>query len=200
MFSKISQRTSENARPMNLNMTYNRKHIQTPTKRAVQSNPVPIVSIQNQSNKGMEWGKHVWFFLHTFIEKVKDDHFQYLRQDILKFIYRICTNLPCPLCSQHAKTHLDGINFNSLQSKNQIKMTLFNFHNLLNKQKGYELFPESGLSKYINADFRKVIVNFFNAYIDKNHNLRMMTHNMHRTMTIQDLQKWFRENYNKFYF
>ena len=79
-------------------------------------------------------------------------------------------------------------------------MTLFNFHNLLSKQKGYELFPESGLTKYTSADFRKVIVNFFNAYIDKNNNLRMMTHNMHRSMTIQDLQIWFRDNYDKFYF
>ena len=200
MFSKVSQRTSENSRPMNLNMTYNRKQFQTPTKRPAQSKTPPTAPIQNQSNKGMEWGKHVWTFLHTLIEKVKDDHFSYLRPDILKFIYKICTNLPCPLCSQHAKTHLDGINFNSLQSKTQIKMTLFNFHNMLNKQKGYQLFPENELSKYASADFKKVVVNFFNAYIDKNHNLRMMTHNMHRSMTVQELTTWFRENYSKFYF
>ena len=148
----------------------------------------------------MQWGKHVWYFLHTFIEKVKDSEFETVRTDMLKFIYQICTNLPCPLCSEHARTHLNGVNFNSLQTKEQIKMTLFNFHNMLNKQKGYVIFTQAELSKYSNADFKKVIINFFNAYMERNNNLRMMNHNLHRSIIIKDLKIWFLHNQNKFNF
>ena len=101
----VKEATSENVRPMNLNTAYDRKQIQTPTKRPIQSIPQTTTPIQNQSNKGMERGKHVWTFLHTLIEKVKDDQFPHLCSDILKFIYKICTNLPCPLCSQHRTFH-----------------------------------------------------------------------------------------------
>jgi len=199
MFSRISKRTTDNNNnvQMNLNM-YKR-----PTLKQITTNkPKEIINnhTQKNNNQGMLWGKHVWYFLHTFVEKVKDSEFQSVRIDMLKFIYQICTNLPCPLCSEHAKTHLNNINFNSLQTKEQLKMTLFNFHNLLNKQKGYVIFTQAELSKYSNADFKKVIINFLNAYMERNNNLRMMNHNLHRSIVIKDLKNWFLHNQNKFDF
>ena len=71
---------------------------------------------------------------------------------------------------------------------------------MLNKQKGYIIFTQAELSKYSNADFKRVIVNFFNAYIEKNNNLRMMNQNLHRAMIIKDLKTWFSHNQNKFNF
>lgn len=200
MFSRISKRTidSNNNIQMNINM-YKR-----PTLKQITTNKpkeTPRVSQPEKSQKqGMQWGKHVWYFLHTFIEKVKNSEFETVRTDILKFIFQICTNLPCPLCSEHARTHLNGINFNSLQTKEQIKMTLFNFHNMLNKQKGYIIFTQAELSKYSSADFKKVIINFFNAYMERNNNLRMMNHNLHRSIIIKELKIWFSHNQNKFNF
>lgn len=198
MFSRLSKRTTDNNNiQMNLNM-YKR-----PTLKQLTTNkPKEVVVQQPEKNQkqGMQWGKHVWYFLHTFIEKIKDFEFENVRTDILKFIFQICTNLPCPLCSEHAKNHLNGINFNLLNSKQQVKITLFNFHNMLNKQKGYVIFTQAELSKYSNADFKRVIFNFFNAYIEKNNNLRMMNQNLHRALIIKDLKTWFSYNQNKFNF
>ena len=72
--------------------------------------------------------------------------------------------------------------------------------NLLNKQKGYPIFTESELSKYSNADLKLISVNFFNAYIDKNNNLKMMNQNMYRNMIIKEITAWFTKNYNCFNF
>ena len=200
MFSNVSKRTSNNN---NIQMNFNTIFTKPPTLKQITKNPKPQQQPQSQPQKkdsGLSWGKHVWYFLHTLIEKVKDSHFNELRDDILKYIYIICTNLPCPMCSNHAKTTLDGMNFNSLRTKQQIKITLFNFHNLLNKQKGYPIFTESELSKYSNADLKLISVNFFNAYIDKNNNLKMMNQNMYRNMIIKEITAWFTKNYNCFNF
>ena len=146
------------------------------------------------------WGPCIWKTIHTLTVKIKDSEFNNQKKGLIDIIYRICTNLPCPMCSNHAKTTLDGMNFNSLRTKQQIKITLFNFHNLLNKQKGYPIFTESELSKYSNADLKLISVNFFNAYIDKNNNLKMMNQNMYRNMIIKEITAWFTKNYNCFNF
>ena len=96
-----------------------------PTQPAISTPPViPKV----------KWGEPTWFLLHTLSVKIKDSEFGRVRQDLLNKIYAICTNLPCPTCSQHAKTYLDGINFNSIQTKEDLIKMLFVFHNSVNQR------------------------------------------------------------------
>ena len=105
--------------------------------------PVPrkIEPVPQDQPKKMKWGEPTWFLLHTLCEKVKDEHFNEIRASLLNIIYLICTNLPCPDCSAHAKQYLDKINMNTIHTKDQLKRVMFDFHNTLNVRKQFRIFP-----------------------------------------------------------
>jgi hypothetical protein len=85
----------------------------------------PVATTPPPSNVGkVKWGPAVWFFLHTVSVKIKDEHFQQLRVELLDMIYTICANLPCPTCSGHAVDYLKSINYSMIkESKFQFFMT-----------------------------------------------------------------------------
>ena len=47
------------------------------------------------------WGPITWFFLHTFAEKIHSSAFLANRTNYLNLIFNLCSNLPCPTCSNH---------------------------------------------------------------------------------------------------
>ena len=51
------------------------------------------------------WGPTTWTFFHVLAEKINEDFFLKQRNKIIKIIINISSNLPCPLCSQHAKKY-----------------------------------------------------------------------------------------------
>lgn len=149
--------------------------------------------------KQMKWGEPVWFFLHTLAHKVKDDNFAMLRADILKHIYTICTNLPCPDCSMHAKNYLGGINFNNIRTKMDLKNMLFEFHNSVNARKGFAEFSKHELDKkYDSANFNAIINYFISAFLDKHASPRMISDDIYRTRLTQIIKKWLIDNLSKF--
>ena len=46
-----------------------------------------------------EWGKAVWFLLHTLTYKLNNDGHTKL---LMNQFFNICNNLPCSDCSNHA--------------------------------------------------------------------------------------------------
>lgn len=147
----------------------------------------------------VKWGEPTWFLLHTLSIKVKDEYFHQIRQDLLNRIYAICTNLPCPTCSEHAKTYLDGINFNTIQTKEDLKRMLHVFHNSVNQRKGYPIFPyEEVESKYSLAITNNIIVNFMKHFSDRNHNIKLVAGDMMRFQLCDVLKKWFNSNIQAF--
>ena len=111
-----------------------------PMRQVIPIQPVqPILEqpiqppIENVPKK-VKWGEPTWFLLHTLSVKVKESEFKNIRVELLNQIYAICTNLPCPDCANHAKNYLDGINFNTIQTKEDLKMLLYTFHNNVNKR------------------------------------------------------------------
>ena len=108
--------------------------------QVVASTSATTFAAQPDQPKKMKWGESVWFLLHTLSEKVKPESFLEMRQGFLNIIYIICTNLPCPDCSAHAKMYLDNNQFNSIQSPEQLKIFIFNFHNSVNSRKGFPIF------------------------------------------------------------
>ena len=57
-----------------------------------------------------KWGPPVWMFLHTLAEKIKEDEFSKIAPSTFTLIRAICSNLPCPECSMHAKTFFQNKN------------------------------------------------------------------------------------------
>jgi hypothetical protein len=146
----------------------------------------------------MTWGKPTWFLFHTLAEKVIDSRFLEIRAGLLDSIYSICLNLPCPKCAEHAMTHLNSINFNTIRTKEDIKLLLFDFHNLVNSRKGQPIFKYEDLEKYKTAITKNIIYNFLIEYNKKSKNIRYLADDLHRERVAFSLKKWFTENYQFF--
>lgn len=149
----------------------------------------------NSNNIKPAWGAPTWFLLHTLAEKVSIDTFDQVRVGLLNMMYSICINLPCPTCATHAKDYLDKTNFNRLQTKDQLKQMLFEFHNTVNGRKGYPMFAMEELgSKYERAILINVVNNFIAVFSSKTKNIRLLADDLKRSMITSTLKDWFQAN------
>lgn len=149
--------------------------------------------------KTMIWGEPTWFLLHTLAEKVLDDRFSEVRIGLLNTIYLICTNLPCPDCASHAKMYLDSVHFLNIQTKDQLKMCLFNFHNSVNARKGYTIFTVDELNdKYSVSITVEIIYNFFKFFSPRNRSIRMISNDLFRNRMINNIKTWINANIQNF--
>lgn len=165
----------------------------------VQQRNIQREIIPEKPSKKMEWGEPTWFLFHTLAEKVKEEEFPLIRTELLNIIYSICSILPCPMCSSHAKTHLNGSNFNNIRTKQQLKDFLFLFHNTVNQKKNYLLFDYNNLNeKYSKANTDMIIRNFLLNFKSKNHNNLMIADDFHRKRTLKDFELWLNKNIYKF--
>jgi len=158
-----------------------------------------LIQSKTTEKKPMKWGEPTWYLFHTLAEKVKEEHFQEIRKELLDVIYTICVNLPCPTCAVHAAQHMNGINFNTIQTKQQLKDMLFSFHNTVNARKQFPLFDYADLdTKYSAANTIIIIQNFMMHFQDKHSSIRMIANDLHRSRIANILKKWFNENIQYF--
>lgn len=161
----------------------------------------PVVSQvqENPAAKKMKWGQPTWFLLHTLAEKVKDESFSTIRAELLKQVYNICTNLPCPICSTHARDYLNGINFSTIQTKDQLKMLLFTFHNEVNKNKGFPEFTfDEFATKYSSAITENIIRHFLASTKEKQYNVQLISNNAYRERILKFFIEWLSVNIQHF--
>jgi hypothetical protein len=150
--------------------------------------------------KKMKWGEPTWYLLHCLAEKVKEEVFTSIRIDLLNLIFTICSNLPCPDCANHASEYLKNINYLNIQTKQQLKNMLYNFHNTVNAKKRMPIFPRHELEvKYINMNFIQVIHTFMVHFEDKHKSIRMIANDFHRSRISQSMKQWFNNNISNFY-
>lgn len=158
-----------------------------------------VVREEIVKEKIMKWGEPIWFFFHTIAEKIDIHAFQSVKKNLLNIIYKVCANLPCPMCATHAIEYMNNINFNAIQTKEQLKDLLFVFHNSVNLRKNYPVFPRINLDeKYSKANTVNIIQNFFNTFQHRNSNMHMIANNMHRTNVANDIKNWFNNNIQYF--
>jgi hypothetical protein len=143
------------------------------------------------------WGPPVWNFIHTLADKVNEDAFNTIKHSLFSILKKICFNLPCPECSQHAKHFLLRVNVSSIHSKNEFKHMLFVFHNAVNKRKRKQLFPYSHIEKYKFMNIPNTYNNFITAYNTKG-NLSLIMESFQRSIVIKELNRWLYIN-NKFF-
>jgi hypothetical protein len=153
----------------------------------------------SKQEKKMKWGEPTWFLFHTLAEKVKEEKFQNIRIELLNTIRTICSNLPCPDCANHASEYMKKINFASIRTKQDLKLMLFQFHNVVNQRKNFPLFSINDLdSKYANANTMIIIQNFMFYFQDKNHSIRMISNDIFRARISEQLKTWFNNNIHNF--
>lgn len=145
------------------------------------------------------WGPSIWFFFHTVAHKVKELDFIKIKNDLLSHIIIICKNLPCPDCSQHASRYLEGVDMNKIQTKEDFKKMLFNFHNEVNKRLHKELFTyEKCNEKYEKGKLNMIITTFFKFFEDKHKSVRMLSNDMYTQRVSNNLRSWFTRNIHYF--
>lgn len=159
----------------------------------------PIEVQPEEPVKKMKWGQPIWFLFHTLSEKVKKESFLVIRNELLTNIYAICNNLPCPTCSTHAIEFLNGVNFNTIRTKEDLKELFFNFHNQVNKKKGFPIFTLAELDeKYTKAVTKNIIHNFLISFSDKHKSIHMIANDMYRSRQVIILREWFIANISHF--
>jgi len=144
-----------------------------------------------------KWGPPTWTFIHCLIEKIKDEKFNEMRINLINFIKVITFNLPCPECSKHSASFFSRVNFNIIQSKDDLKNLIYIFHNVVNKKNNKPLFNVSDLSMYKNINIIVAYNNFINVY-KTDGNMKLLADNFQRKNVIKQLKFWLIKNINNF--
>lgn len=144
-----------------------------------------------------EWGQPIWFFFHTLAEKITNDGYSLLKNDICNIISSICNCLPCPDCTKHAKQYTKyTLNPKILNTKEKLQMYLFKFHNDVNKRLHKSEFKD--YDKYKSANMRLIYQYFKGTYFKYNDPTRGFVQTMVRERIIQRTDKFFIENHKYF--
>lgn len=180
----------------------NQKPIQTmtfqtriiPNQRQPSLSPVKTFAESNRQK--IKWGWPTWKFFHVIAHKIKPEHFKQVRKELLDTIYSICVTLPCPVCAQHAAQYMNAMNFNNIQTKEDLKDMLFSFHNSVNARKNYKPMEKSELdATYANLNTIAVAHEFMYYYKDRHRSMKLLADDMLRSKLAINIQNWFNEFY-----
>lgn len=179
--------------------TYNMK---ASTPRLITRRALPIntpLRIAPSDGDRMTWGAPTWTLFHTIPEKLTNQQFIDNKANIIRLITTICSNLPCPSCSDHAKQYMSKVNFNAIHTVDDLKKMLYIFHNSVNERKRYAEFPYDDLTdKYHNLDFNQVVNQFMIHFQKKTYAMNLIAQQIHRQKQVLVVKKWFIDNMHIF--
>lgn len=167
----------------------------------IRSLPPPrpqAVVVQNSTTPKMRWGRPIWTFFHVTAEKIKPEFFGIVIREYLNYIVLICNILPCPICSQHASEYLRSINLNNIKTKDDLINLFFNFHNVVNVRKGYQVASKNSIPAYNEMSTVTVIKQFMVAFEDKTRSMKLMADDIARGRIVEKLKFWINANIQYF--
>jgi hypothetical protein len=127
------------------------------------------------------WGNTTWYLFHTMAHNIKETEFLSIKSDLIYVVKTISANLPCPECSQDATIQLDKVNFASINTKQEFKLLLFNFHNRVNTKLGKPVYDIAELdAKYSKANITAIYNNFFKIFSSNVNIPQLMSASFHR--------------------
>lgn len=186
------------AKPIEPRKVYDMTLFRTTSRVATVSTPSYtqlINPIKPSDRERMTWGAPTWALLHCIPEKVTNDTFVKYKDSIIKLIVTICSNLPCPNCSQHASEYMKKVNFIAIKTSDDLKKMLFVFHNSVNERKGYAQYSYDNMSdRYINLNMVDVINEFMSHFQKKIYAPNLMAQQMYRQSQVQIVKKWFADH------
>lgn len=144
-----------------------------------------------------QWGPPTWIFMHTLAEKIKEDSFPIIGQQLIVQIIQMCANLPCPECASHAKLFWSKVKTGNMQCKHDLINLLFVFHNTVNKRKRSPLFKIESLAYYKSKNLIDAF-NYFARNFNTNGNMRLITESFHRNRFLTSMRNWMMNNLHHF--
>lgn len=129
------------------------------------------------------WGPSIWYLFHTIAEKIPEEEFLNEKNNLFLMVEIVSKYLPCPLCCDHSRKYLIKINKKYINTKNQFKIFLLNFHNNVNITLKKPVFTEEELNnKYKTANLIKIINNFKIVYNYNVYNEKMISNKLYKNM------------------
>lgn len=150
------------------------------------------------------WGPCVWYLFHTLAYKAVPGDFNLIKDDLIQYIQRICSNLPCPECTQHATEYMKSHSriIAQITTKEQLHYFLVDFHNTVNIRKNKPtLTYEQANEMYNRSKTYDVVQYFFRIYGERSNggNLKMFTNGFQKQILLSDFSAWMVRNYSRFY-
>lgn len=174
---------------------------QIPTKvNVVRAKPYLERNNSGPVLKKVKWGEPFWNLFHVLSEKIiEDDYFIWKKTQFLNIVLIICRNLPCPDCATHATNYLNSTNFQTIQTKQQLKQFFYDFHNQVNIRRGVAFYPRESLdAKYSKGITINIVKEFMVHFENKHRSIHMISNDFHRGGIAVSLKKWFNENLKYF--
>lgn len=136
------------------------------------------------------WGNNVWNLFHTIAHKIKEERFEFHKNNIIYILENICNTLPCPECSKDASDMLKKVNFSQINTKNDFKLLIFNFHNAINVKLNKPQFDFNELdNRYSRANI-DILYNNINIIYTSNTNIpQLMTSSFHRNILFPKIKE-----------
>ena len=105
------------------------------------------------------WGKLTWGLFHTIAEQFQEPK---ELNNIKKLVEVICQHLPCPHCRDHAKIYLKRKTLDKyVKNRNDLKMYLYEFHNVVNVRTKKKIQPTKILEQYSKVN----LLNLLNMWV-----------------------------------
>lgn len=139
----------------------------------------------------MLWGPSTWLFLHSLAETIHPTHYLLVKGQLWNFMKELCSNLPCPDCSNHAIKYISSIPIPA--TKEEFIKAMFVFHNVVNASKQKPLFLPENLSQYKNKPFVQIFILYKTSLLNQPYNPKLMMHKMRCKKYIIRFQTWLRQ-------
>ena len=144
-----------------------------------------------------QWGPPTWMFMHTIAEKIKEESFPIIGQQLIIQIIQMCANLPCPECASHAKLFWSRVKTGNIKSKHELIHLLFVFHNTVNVRKRMPLFKTESLAFYKSRNIIQTF-NYFVRNFNTYGNMNLLTESFHRNRFLFSIKNWLMNNLHHF--
>ena len=143
------------------------------------------------------WGPSTWVFMHTLASKIKETSFPLIGPNLIMILVKICNNLPCPECAQHAKMFWANVKTANIKTKTDLVNLMFVFHNMVNKRKQLPIFRHDNIGYYNSKNVINTYNNFARNFNTKG-NMNMINESFHRNMMLSSLRTWMLTNISHF--
>jgi hypothetical protein len=155
----------------------------------------------SSSKKKILWGSVTWIFFHTLAEKINNNFFIHNKKEVLNLIEKICVNLPCPTCANHAIQYISNTNSRKINSKQDLILFFYNFHNTVNYNSNNPIFKQEDLQIYKRFNMNIALQNFMTIYPKRYNgglNLTPYSNQLQRRRTVNEVKSWLKKNWNYF--
>ena len=145
------------------------------------------------------WGPCIWKTIHTLTVKIKDSHFYSKKNELIQLIFKICTNLPCPLCSSHSINLLKKYKVKYIMKKEDLIKIMFKIHNEINIKLKKEIYDyEKVIPLYKSYSLKSILNDYYDKNMYSQFSEKMMLYNFHKNEFLKYFKNYVIKNIDNF--